>query len=61
MPAILPALDTAFEAREPQRDIAQPLLDGAQASIQAGQPAREERADDKHGEHLDQPLHYLRA
>ena len=57
MLAILPALDAAFKARESLRDIAQPSLDGSQASIQAGKLAPEEPADGEHGESVDQHLH----
>ena len=57
MLTILPALDAAFEAREPLRDIAQPPLYGTQASIQAGNLAPEEPADREHGESVDQHFH----
>ena len=57
MLAILPALDAAFEAREPLRYVAQPPLDGPQAPIQAGNLAPEEPADREHGESVDQHLH----
>ena len=57
MLAILPSLDAAFEAREPLRDIAQPSLDGSQASIQAGNLAPEEAADREHGKGIEQYVH----
>ena len=57
MLAILPAFEAAFEARESLRDIAQPSLNGLQASVQAGNPAPEEPADREHGESVDQHLH----
>ncbi len=57
MLAILPALDAAFEAREPLRDIAQPSLDGSQASIQAGNLAPEEAADREYGKGVEQYVH----
>ena len=57
MLAILPALDAAFKAREPLRDVAQPPLNGPQSSIQAGNLAPEEPADREHGKSVDQHLH----
>ena len=57
MLAILPTLDAALEAREPLRDIAQPSLNGSQASIQAGNLAPEEPTNCEHGESVDQHFH----
>ena len=59
MLAILPAFDTAFEARQALRDIAQSALYGTEASIQAGDLPPEEPADRKHGQGIDQHLHSL--